>query len=50
MSFLDLAVLDNKRITLAALVAKDSTAVEGEIQGLGKGAGRVSNEADLGGR
>ena len=47
MSLLDLAVFDDKRIALAALIAKDCTAVEGEIQGLSKGTSRVGNETDL---
>lgn len=48
MGLLDLAVLDQQGIALAALIAKDGTAVEREVQGFGEGASRVGNEADLG--
>lgn len=46
-SLLDLAVLDNKRIPLAAVVSKHRGAVEGDVQGLGEFTSRVTQEADL---
>lgn len=44
---LDLAVLHNERITLAAVVSEDRGAVKGHIEGLGEFASRVTKEADL---
>lgn len=46
-SLLDLAVLDKQGVTLAAVVSKDGSAVEGHIQGLGELATGVTQEADL---
>ena len=44
---LDLSVLHNERITLAAVVSKDRGAVEGDIEGLREFTSRVTKEADL---
>jgi hypothetical protein len=44
---LDLAVLDQKGITLSSLVAEDSASVKVQIQSLGKLACWVGNEAEL---
>lgn len=44
---LHLPVLNQKGITLASLIAKDSGPIKIEIQGLGKCASWVTNEAEL---
>lgn len=47
MGLLDLAVLNDQSITLAAVVAEYGGSVEVEVEGLGEGAVGVSEEADL---
>lgn len=44
---LDLAVLHQQSVPLAAVVAEDGRAVEAQVQGLGELAGRVTQEAHL---
>jgi hypothetical protein len=46
-SLLDLTVLDEEGVALAAVVAEDGAAVEAEVQSLGELAGRVTQEANL---
>lgn len=46
-SLLDLSILDEKNVTLAAVVAEDGFAVEAEVEGLGELAGGVTEEANL---
>ena len=44
---LDLPVLNEQGVALRAIVAEDGRAVEGELEGLGEGGGRIGEEADL---
>lgn len=44
---LDLSVLHNERVALAAVVSKDRGAVKGHIESLGEFTSRVTKEADL---
>ena len=44
---LDLSVLHNEGITLAAVVSKDRGAVKGHIESLGEFTSRVTKKADL---
>lgn len=46
-SLLDLSVLHEQGVTLAAVVTKDGAAVEAQVQSLGELAGRVTQEANL---
>lgn len=46
-SLLDLAILDQQSVPLAAVVTKDGGALEAQIQGLGELAARVTQEAYL---
>lgn len=46
-SLLDLSILDEKNVALAAVVAEDGAAVEAEIERLGELAGGVTEEANL---
>lgn len=46
-SLLDLSILDEKNVALAAVVAEDGAAVEAEVEGLGELAGGVTEEANL---
>lgn len=46
-SLLDLSVLDEKNVALAAVVAEDGTAVEAEVKRRGELAGGVTEEANL---
>lgn len=41
-------VFDHESVSLAALVAEDGLAVEGQVEGRGEGAVRVGEEADAG--
>lgn len=47
MGLLDLTVLDDKGVTLAAVVAEDGSGIEVEVESLGELAVRVGKEADL---
>lgn len=47
MNLLDLAVLRDQRIALAALVAENGGAIEGQVEGLGELARGVAQEANL---
>lgn len=47
VGLLDLAVLDDQGIALAAVVAKDGCGIEVEVESLGELAVRVGKEADL---
>lgn len=47
MRLLDLAVLDHKRIPLAAVAAENRRAIEVEVQRGGEGGGGVAEEAHL---
>jgi hypothetical protein len=44
---LHLTILNQKGVALASLVAKDSSSIKIEIQGLGECASWVTNEAEL---
>lgn len=46
-SLLDLSVLNKQDVALAAVVTKDSGAIEAEVKGLGELAGGVAQEANL---
>lgn len=46
-SLLDLAVLNKEHVALAAVVPEDGAAVEAKVEGLGKLAGGVAQEANL---
>lgn len=46
-SLLDLSILDEKNVALAAVVAEDGAAVEAEVERLGELAGGVTEEANL---
>lgn len=46
-SLLNLAVLDQQGVALAAVVSEDGGAIEGDIERLGELAGGVAQEADL---
>lgn len=46
-SLLNLAVLDQQGVALAAVVSEDGGAIEGNIERLGELAGGVAQEADL---
>lgn len=47
MGLLDLAIFNHQSVALATVVSENRSAVELEVQRLRKGAGRVSEEADL---
>ena len=47
MSLLDLAVLDDQGVALAAVVAENGSGIEVEIESLGELAVGVGKEADL---
>ena len=47
MGLLDLAVLDDQGVALAAVVAKNGSGIEVEIESLGELAVGVGKEADL---
>lgn len=46
-SLLDLSILDEENVALAAVVAEDGAAFEAEVERLGELAGGVTQEADL---
>lgn len=46
-SLLDLSILNEKNVALAAVVAEDGAAVEAEVEGLGELARGVTEEANL---
>jgi hypothetical protein len=47
VGLLDLAVLDDQGVTLAAVVAEDGSSIEVEVESLGELAVGVGKEADL---
>lgn len=47
LNILDLAILDNKSVTLASEVAKDLCGIKVKIQSFGELASRVGNESNL---
>jgi hypothetical protein len=44
---LDLSILDEENVALAAVIAEDGAALEAEVERLGELAGGVTQEADL---
>lgn len=46
-SLLDLSILDEENVALAAVIAEDGAAFEAEVERLGELAGGVTQEADL---
>ena len=46
-SFLDLSILDEQDVALAAVITEDSAAVEAEIERLGELSSGVTEEANL---
>ena len=47
MGLLDLAILNDQGVALAAVVAEDGSGIEVEVESLGELAVRVGKEADL---